>query len=180
MAGAQQIGFETGNEFQATPITGTVMMTCDDINGRTRATYTCRNIVLDPHSSDYFLGPLNPDITQVIVTATHEDGTLRTKISNYDGLSGKSKSAINLWISTLFQKPLLMKGMNHIHYAFTNSASVDSSEYKIFTNGEMNVVVKTGAGRQCPTTQYTSNDANDCVSPYSICQSYFANFNNCN
>ena len=181
IAMADYIGFASGSEFQAIPVEGTVLMACEDaIKGKMIATYNCRDVVLDPASSDYFMGPNRTDLVQITLTATHEDGTVRTKVAAYDGFAGRSSAPVNLWISTLFQKPLLMKGTNRIQYSFsTGRRSEEHDESHGLAGGEVLVNVKNGKARHCPTTQYTSTDMNVCSAQYSICQRYFENFNEC-
>ncbi|HEX7674621.1 MAG TPA: hypothetical protein VF412_10630 [Bdellovibrio sp.] len=174
VATADYAGFASGSTFQATPIEGNVLMTCDGFNGTSQANYTCRDVVLEPQNSDIFVGPLDNRATQVELKAVREDNSSRVKINNYDGRSGKS-STFNLWISSLFQKPLLMAGVNHVHYSiYTNSPS-----FQEFASGDFDVMVNRAATRVCPTTQYHSTDVTDCNSQYSICQRYFEQYNNC-
>ncbi|HWU43742.1 MAG TPA: hypothetical protein VN132_09900 [Bdellovibrio sp.] len=170
------IGFLSGSEFQATPIDGTVVITCDGFNGTSQANYSCRDVVLDPQSSDIFAGPREPRAKQVELLATHEDGTTRTKTSNYDGQLAQSTSSFNLWINTLFQKPLLMTGINRIHYTLYNGSTAGPEE---FGSGNFTVTVKRGTARHCPTSYYHSTDVIDCNSQYSICQRYFDQYNSC-
>jgi hypothetical protein len=179
IASADYIGFQSGPEFHATPVEGTVIMTCENGNNKITSTYKCRDVVLDPRSADYFIGPVDPTLNQVFLTSLHEDGTFRSKSSGYDGVAGKSQTPINLWISTLFQKPLLMKGVNRVRYSFKSNIDSQITSFEDYGEGEIIVRVKTGVNRRCPTTQYRSTDPADCSSQYSICQRYFENYNNC-
>lgn len=176
---ADQIGFEMGKEFFAAPVEGIVLMTCVNSTDNFFVTYNCRDVVLDPKSADVFMGPVGQNISEVVLTALHEDGSLRTKSSSYDSTTGRSSTVFNLWVSTLFQKPLLMRGLNRIRYSFTNGASANSSDYRELSRGEISIHVSSGSARKCPKTRYSSTDPNDCTSQYSICQRYFENFNYC-
>ncbi|QDK39423.1 hypothetical protein [Bdellovibrio sp. NC01] len=169
-------GFASGNTFQASAIEGNVIMTCEGFNGTSEATYTCRDVVLDPSPYDYFVGPQDVRATQVELKAEHQDGSSRIKMANYDGKTGKSATTFNLWISSLFQKPLLETGTNKVHYSVYDNRVSPMQEY---ASGDFTVTVKRGNPRRCPTTQYRSTDVNDCNSQYSICQRYFEQFNNC-
>lgn len=168
------VGFAKGNELTASPIQGQVRVLCDGFNGTGSALYTCRDVVLDPQAYDYFVGPRDTSIDKVELTATHEDGSSRFKMTDYDGARGKSYEAFNLWISTLFQKPLLEYGVNSIRFRlYTGRELIQMGE------GTFQAIVKRGAARACPAAQYNSTDLNDCNSQYSICQRYFEEFHNC-
>lgn len=165
--------FSRGNELVATSIQGQVQVDCNGFNGISSATYTCRDIVLEPNPYDYFVGPKDPRVDKVDLVALREDGSSRSKLMGYDGLRGKSREAVNLWISTIFQKPLLAYGLNTIRY------KVYSENNGVQYEGNFNVTVKRGSARQCRSMQYDSSDINDCNSQYSICQRYFEETNNC-
>lgn len=175
-------GFVSGSEFSATPIEGTVFMTCEGFNGNAQVTYSCRDVVLDPQATDIFFGPQDIHATQVELTAVHEDGSDRVKMAGYNGKVGRSTSTFNLWISTLFQKPLLMAGVNKISYSITGPENTSSDGTEIqreYVRGSFQINVKRSIARRCPTTQYHSSDVTDCNSQYSICQRYFEQYNNC-
>ncbi|MDG0815080.1 hypothetical protein [Bdellovibrio svalbardensis] len=173
---AELAGFASGREFAATPLEGTVVMTCEGFNGTGQAVYTCRDVVLDPQSYDTFIGPVDARASQVELRAEHEDGSTRVKMAGYNGKVGKSVSTFNLWVSTLFQKPLLMAGTNKLSYTIYNGSGESYQEY---ARGNFIVTVKRNSLRRCPTTQYNSTDVTDCNSQYSICQRYFEQYNNC-
>lgn len=167
-------GFSRGNEFVATSIQGQVRVVCNGFNGTSSATFTCRDIVLDPNPYDYFVGPRNARLTKLDLVVLREDGSTRSKVMGYDGSYGKSRDAVNLWISTIFQTPLLTYGVNTIRYKIYSS-DYNEGQYE----GNFNVMVKRGPARQCPLVQYDSLDINDCSSQYSICQRYFEEYKNC-
>ncbi|MBV2169813.1 MAG: hypothetical protein KUL82_14000 [Bdellovibrio sp.] len=173
MAKAHAAGFANGNALIATPIQGQVQVQCNGFNGSGTALYTCRDVVMDPQAYDYFVGPQDARADKVELMAFHEDGSSRSKVNNYDGARGKSRDAFNLWISTLFQKPLLEYGRNTIRY------KIFSDNNTPYAQGEFGVVVQRGAARQCPAATYHSTDSNDCNSQYSICQRYFEEYRNC-
>lgn len=175
-AKADFVGFSSGFEFQATPVEGTVIITCEGFNGNAQATYTCRDAVLEPMDADNFMGPRDARAKQVELRALREDGSTRVKTASYDGANGKTSSPINLWQSTIFQQPLLSSGLNQIHFSIYSSNNDSTQEV---AKGDFTVNVKRGALRRCPTTQYQSTDVTDCNSQYSICQRYFEQYNNC-
>lgn len=171
-------GFANGNEFVATPVQGQVRVVCNGFNGNDTALYNCRDVALSPNPYDYFVGPQmgRSNVNdRVELLATLEDGTTRTKITGYDGTRGKSRDAFNLWISTLFQKPLLSYGANKIRFRII----VSENHPEHVVEGNFIANVKRGTVRTCPSVEYTSSDINDCNSQYSICQRYFEEYRNC-
>jgi hypothetical protein len=171
---ADPVGFSSGTQFKATPLEGQVHVTCEGFNGGGAATFTCRDVVLDPVSVDYFVGPRDARAVRYQVSNLREDGSVRSKEDNYDGARGRSATGVNLWISTLFQKPLLAAGKNKISYAI-----YAENNREPLSRGEVMITVSRNASRTCPTTHYNSADVNDCNSQYSVCQRYFQQFNNC-
>ncbi|MGZ3770839.1 MAG: hypothetical protein ACXVCR_17750 [Bdellovibrio sp.] len=170
---AETIGFSRGSEFTATSIQGQVQVACNGFNGAGTATYTCREVALDPNPYDYFIGPKDYRVDKLELNVIQEGGIIRNKLASYDGVYGKSREAFNLWISTLFQKPLLAMGLNTIHYKLYSD-----NNSKVY-DGSFEVTVKKGSARQCRPMQYTSTDINDCNSQYSMCQKYFNEQSNC-
>lgn len=163
------VGFAQGNEFNSSSIQGSVKVYCS--NGTT-ADYVCYDTVLDPVSYDYFVGPQGVAANEVTLLCDRPDGSRRDRTTPYDTTSGRSGEAFNLWISTLFQKPLLLNGTNK----FTFQLKADG---KVVHQGKFNVVVNPGAPRSCPTTHYNSADPVDCESQYSVCQRYFEQYDYC-
>ncbi len=164
-----QIGFSRGAVFNSIPLQGEVYVRCNGFNGLGSATFTCRDLVLDPVAYDYFLGPKDNGADRLELSLLYQDGTNRTVMVGYDGPRGKTTDALNLWISTLFQKPILKKGINIIRYRTYSSRKF----YDILADGEIQVEVRRGNPRICPTATLDSSDITDCQSQYSICQRYF-------
>ena len=167
------VGFSGGKNFVATPIEGQVAVTCEGFNGSGQALFTCRDVTLDPGTHEYLIGPQNSQVSRVDLTATHENGGSVSKSLTYNGAQGKSQDRVNLWLSTLFQKPLLDRGVNRISYVMYKSDRAEISR------GNFEVVVQRGKPRQCQPTSYTSTDLNDCHSQFSICQRYFQESDYC-
>ena len=166
-------GFSQGNSFTATPVQGQVNVTCNSITGSGSAIFTCRDVVLTPQAYDIFIGPQDSRARKLDLSCTRENGSVVTRSSAYDGNRGRSTDSFNLWISTLFQKPLLAMGVNKISYI------VKTDKNEMVEQGTFNVMVSKAAMRECPVASYTSSDMNDCNSQYSVCQRYFEEFNNC-
>jgi hypothetical protein len=164
-----QVGFSRGSTFNSIPVQGEVRVRCNGFNGAGTATFTCRDVVLDPVAYDYFLGPKEAGADRLELGMLYQDGTNRVLMVGYDGTYGKTTDALNLWISTLFQKPILKKGINTIRYRTYSSRSFAD----ILAEGEIQVEVRRGNPRVCPTVTLDSSDINDSQSQYSICQRYF-------
>lgn len=174
-ANAQYVGFRHGSEFVAAAVEGQVTVSCNGFNGTGSAIYACRDVVLDPQAYDYFVGPRDSRAANLELRCTREDGSVRTKSGDYDGSNGISSDSFNLWISTLFQKPLLQAGVNTIEYRIT----ADDRPKTEIAKGRITVKVTRTPARRCPNAHYNSTDLNDCNSQYSVCQRYFEEYRNC-
>lgn len=163
------VGFSQGNQFHSSHLQGKVTVFCDS---GVEATYACNDTVLDPVSYDYFIGPQGVKAEEVSLTSTRADGSRRDRTEAYNSNGPRSMSAFNLWISTLFQRPLLALGINKIDYRLMSTG-------KIVDQGKFLVNVVYGEARTCPTTQYNSADPSDCQSPYTVCQKYFEQYDYC-
>lgn len=169
---AQQVGLEKGNSFQSIAISGQVTVTCNGFSGYGQNTYNCRDVTLEPSTYDYIAGPRDQSIDEIKLISKQESGSVVKKNEDFDGRSGRTENAVNLWISTLFQKPLLRDGRNIISYELLAKGVSKQS-------GEFAVQVTRGKPRVCPNATYNSIDFNDCQAQYSICQRYFKENNFC-
>lgn len=174
-AEAQQAGFSEGATFIASAVDGQVSMTCNfgDSSHSGNVQFNCHDVVLEPARYDYFVGPHDTAASSVTLVATHADGSTRSKTVDYDGASGKSTDAFNLWISTLFQRPLLSAGTNTIAW------SLSGDVVKTYEHGTFTVTVVHGQPRHCKPLVYVPNSGQDCDSQYTVCQHYFEQLNNC-
>ena len=171
---AEEIGFVHGNTRQLVALEGELIVLCPSSPGANPPvqTFYCHDLVMEPSSYDYFRGPNGLVASEVVLTATREDGTKKSKTLIYDSHSFRTTDSINLWISTLFQRPLLKEGRNKLSYTLIqNSTTVGQ--------GDFEAIVQSGTSRQCPKTTYNSVNADDCTSPYSVCERYFSQYNNC-
>lgn len=166
-------GFSKGSVFSAIPIQGQVRVICNGFNGTGTAQYVCRDVVLAPQAYDVFVGPKDARSKKVDLSCTREDGSVRARGSNYDGAKGRSADSFNLWISTIFQKPLLAYGKNKVSY------SLKDDKGTVTATGSFDVTVNKVALRECPLATYNSTDLNDCASQYSVCQRYFEEYHYC-
>lgn len=166
-------GFSAGENFTTERISGNIMISCVGPNMSTVGTAHCVSENLNPAEYSYFVGS-KIDATEVVLQATDEQGRKSTiKKEKYDSVLGKSKKPFNLWIATVFQRPLLNYGKNNIEYKLLkNGLEVES--------GNFMVEVATGASRQCTRGgYYYSNNLNDCSFPQSYCSRYFMENNYC-
>ncbi len=172
---AGDVGFSSGASMHSVPVSGRVTVFCP--RGPTNPTpltavYGCQGIILEPSAYDYFMGPKGVAADSVTLIATREDGSARVTNSDYDGALTRSTSALNLWISTLFQRPLLKKGLNKIKYTMALNKV-------IVGQGAFEVLIQEQPARECPVSEYVSADPADCSSPFSVCERYYLQYNNC-
>lgn len=170
-------GFAGGNIFHYTPAEGDVLVNCPRSGGGgipgtptgpSSASFRCYGYVFSPAESAQFVGPVTT-ADQVELTATHADGTTRTKSSAYDGGTGRSVDTFNLWIETLFQRPLLKVGRNDITWSlFSGGHLVQSGAFIA------DVVQKPTLS--CPLGSTTSWDPDGCSSSTSACTDYFQEY----
>lgn len=164
--------FKSGNEFTATPLYGTVHMTCfgNGTQPTKSVVYQCQDLRLFPVEYDFFLGPQGVEADTLELTSIRESGSSTNKKVSYK--DGSSVNRVNLWIRSLFQDPLLGKGMNQVEYNLKlNGQSV--------SQGKINVLVKQGQSVNCPTENLIGNLYSDCDTPYTACQNYFSHNNFC-
>lgn len=171
---ANAAGLSGGPQFSTQNIEGRLSVQClSTTPGPSYGAATCRGQVLNPGEYSFFVGPVI-DADKVTLVATHADGSKsKAKTENYDGAKGKSKKSFNLWISTVFQRPLLEYGANEVRYTLTkNGSSVEE--------GTFTVNVVDGGRAVCQRTGfYTSSDSSDCSSPQNFCSRYFSENNYC-
>ncbi len=168
------VGFEGGNEFQPTNLSGYVHVRCRDRFGYSFGRAFCTGQVLDPKEMAYFVGPQNSNATSVTLKAYHADGSTETKGASYDGKNGKSKKRFNLWIVSLSQEPLLEMGSNRIAYSL-----LDKNK-NVLASGEFIALVRTPPGaRECRVGFLNSSFPSDCRFPQNMCNQYFHLENYC-
>lgn len=169
MAEAGAVGFAHGTEFSSSHIQGSVTVYC---NSGEVGNFNCYDTVLDPNNYDYFVGPAGVTADQVALSNLREDGSRHERSDFYDDRRNRSEGAFNLWISSLFQRPLLGAGKNQIDFRLLNRG-------QIVQQGRFTVTVTRGAPRACPASHYNSNAPSDCTSQYTVCQRYFEQYNYC-
>ncbi len=168
-------GFSGGDIFKSTNIEGNLSVTCvGNQPGPNMGNAYCRMNFLTPGEYSFFIGP-KIDADKVTLQAIWENGKKsKPKTENYDGVQGKSKKSFNLWIATLFQRPLLDFGTNTVQYTLTkNGQTVEQ--------GEFEVKVISGSNRICTRHgHYVSTNTQDCTNASQYCDTYFRENNYCN
>ena len=163
-------GFMSGNQFTSVRLSGDVTVLCN-FSGRFDSRFiSCVDETLDPTEFDYFSMDESIPATKVILKSKE---TGRTKESPYLTEKRRSKKYFNLWVSTLFQRPLLSFGENHISYQLNDGS-------KIVRSGEFMVKVSRGRDRLCRHRVMQAGSPDDCNfgSP-TICSEYFSIENYC-
>lgn len=171
-AWAGTTGFTAGNEFTSADLQGDLRMSCQEGGQNEHAFHTCEANVLDPAEFSYFTTAPGGTADTVTLIATHEDGSTREKTESYDPAKGRSTGSFNLWIYTLFQRPLLHPGVNRIHFKLTHGGVVERE-------GDFVATVQTGKPRTCDYRFEFSNSLMDCRNSSSACDRYFRDQNWC-
>ena len=169
---AAAVGFSAGAAFTATPLAGNISVHCRDGDQSDTAFHACHEEILEPVEASYFLGTEGVAASRVELTAHYEDGNMRAKDLRYNAATGRSE-AVNLWIATLFQRPLLDYGQNRIEYVMRDGQGSTMSK------GEFLVQVNRGDRRRCRSRTYWSNSMSDCRSPGFLCSRYFRDEDYC-
>lgn len=158
----EQIGFKSGNKLKSRPIYGTIHLYCP----QNSSIHTCRMNYLEPGDRDKFIHP-PIDADKVTLEAIHQQGSRRKKSAKFDAVQGESKKRFNLWLGSLFQRPLLRSGKNIMHYKLYKNSSLVKS-------GSFIANVQTLSTRRCRTRTYHSTRDSDCDFPSFMCQKYFS------
>lgn len=170
---SERTGLSAGNEFEAVNIRGDISVHCHDSREGLRVvTHRCSLEILDPSEYSYFQTERGISADKVTLKAKHADGSSRTKSSRFDSNTGRSRSEFNLWIHTLFQRPLLEAGRNKVEYKLER-------DNRVVKTGNFEVNVRRKADRVCPRGSYVSHRMDDCRMSASICDRYFHEYNYC-
>lgn len=164
-------GFSKGNDIRVNRIYGDLTLYCQDPGaGHQTKWVQCAADLWSPGLTDYFVGPV-ANASKVTLQATRQDGSTRTKDSDYLGAEGRSKSRFNLGIATLTQKPLLKEGINQIQFTLSEAGQT-------VTTGQFTSTVTRGEELYCPHDSQWGN-LHDCDFPQSACERYFRDYNYC-
>jgi hypothetical protein len=161
-------GFSKGSQFTAFKIEGFLRVNCSDsrdYSGPTSAFYNCRGYLLDPYEEDYFVTDESIDANKVTLIAEN-NGRRVEKTEKYLSEQKRSKGTFNLWIASVFQKPLLAPGLNQITYQLKKGSAVVKT-------GTFEVQVDEAPTKQCEDRTMFSFDIRDCRISSIICARYF-------
>ncbi|MBT3235742.1 MAG: hypothetical protein HN353_07310 [Bdellovibrionales bacterium] len=169
-AWASELGFKGGNSFQTLKLTGSGHIYCP--SSGERLFISCNFQYLDPTEMDYFTYGQELDADRVKLTAYREDGSTRSKARKYRSSKGQSTKRFNLWIQSLFQRPLLKMGVNTIAVEMSKNGAVVAADEFVAT-------VVEGESRHCPYQTVIGRFDSDCESAYLACERYFRLLNYC-
>ena len=168
-------GFVGGNRFEYTAAVGDVFVHCPQTgggipSGPSTASFRCYGYIFAPAEAAQFEGP-QANANEVELTAIREDGSVFTKSSSYDGARGVSNDTFNLWIETLFQRPLLKLGQNQVNWVLKRDGQA-------VRNGTFIAEVFQRPSLQCPSASQTSWNADGCTNSNRACSDYFYMYGN--
>lgn len=166
------VGFSKGERFSVISLKGQLSVKCNYTGYEGSAYYTCESQVLEPATYDYFIGPAISEANRVVLNAERADKSIREKEEAYIGAKGQSARAINLWASSVFERPLLNYGANKVTYKLMK-------DNVVLEEGTFKVQIDGGSARSCPNHAINSTFPGDCESSFSICERYFRSFNYC-
>ncbi|TNE99321.1 MAG: hypothetical protein EP326_08350 [Deltaproteobacteria bacterium] len=155
------IGFKSGNKLQAQTLRGSFTAFCPQ---GSRTQY-CAIDTLSPSVRDKFVYS-GVDADEVTLTAEHQQGSRRVKTSDFNSTDGESDKWFNLWLASLFQRPLLRDGVNKISYSLKKDGNVVEA-------GTFEAVVERLEDARCRHRHYTFHSQNDCNSLATHCTRYF-------
>ncbi len=158
---SDRIGFSSGDTFSAYDYEGSMTLFCPGESRRV----ICRGHGLEPGEFDHLVFPSTIDADKVTLTRTNTRGDTRTKSSDIRNGQSRSKKSFNLWIRTLFQRPLLSMGDNTIRYSFEKNGNV-------IEEGTFHTQVIDGGIKSCRHLTLTGGQG-ECQNPSLKCNEYF-------
>ena len=156
---ANEAGLLGGSVFYAYVLKGQAHAFCPTFH----TTISCRDSYLAPSIRDHFYHHTALDANNVTLTSFHQDRGPISKSSRFR--NGQSRSSFNLWISSIFQRPLLKKGQNMITYVLKNNEN-------IVKEGSFDVIVEEVPVRYCPDRDIHFSNDQQCQT-INICAEYF-------
>lgn len=166
-------GLRSGAEFNSVSIRGSVSVQCSSSQGNSSAVFSCGDNILYPGDFDFFYHPGKVAGDKVTLRSEQANGRVRSSSKKYDPSTGLSTRRFNLWISTLFQRPLLDVGVNRIDFEVTERGVItDIGTFEVVVNQAPEVKV-------CQRRHYFSSNLDDCRNGANICSRYFRELNYC-
>lgn len=164
--------FNGHREFTHVDLVGDVDVTCLGGGQIGRRSFQCSGYMLNPQMFSRFHHEFDGQADRVTLSTQHRNNKTVRKSSDWDQSKQRSKDAFNLWVSTVFQRPLLQMGLNTISYDLTRSGrSVESGTFMVRVND--------GGTRQCRYRRITTTDSTLCENGNIACGDYFELENNC-
>lgn len=164
--------FEGIKDFRYQPISGRLWISCYE-GGVSQTVYAiCREDLLEPFERGYFSVDESVDADQVELSSVWASGKTVTKETQFDKDQKRSAKKINLWISSLFQTPLLDEGVNQVTYTLKNQGA-------IVYQGQTEVKVERHPVRTCGVGHASSMSMMDCTNTTNKCYEYFKEQNWC-
>jgi hypothetical protein len=146
---------------------GNVSVRCQENNNSRTLYYNCQESVLrDGNYAKLVVtnGSIDADYVKL-----QRLGSKYIKGATFNANTGISKGSFNLWVGSLFQRPMLNRGVNTIKYKFFKNK-------KIVGEGEFDVDVVRGKTRDCG---YGSLSVGSCLGAYEACSEFYRRRNYC-
>lgn len=136
------VGFEKGNEFIVTPAEGRVFVQCNNPTDPSWGSHYCAGYFSNPGSHAKLVNTgAAIDADNVELYATHPDKSTRKKDEDFN-VDSQSSDAFNITVKTVFQRPLLERGVNTIDYKF-------SKDGRTVQSGQFQAVLEVGESVVC-------------------------------
>jgi hypothetical protein len=147
---------------------GSVNVWCRDDNNRTRTNYyNCNESVL--RDGNYAKLVVSNGTIDADYVKLQRVGSKYIKGAKFNATTGISTGSFNLWVGSLFQRPMLNRGVNTIKYKFFKKK-------KLIAEGEFDVDVVRGKTRDCG---YGTLSTSRCPSAYEACSEFYRRRNYC-
>jgi hypothetical protein len=164
--------FDGRREFTHIDLRGAVDVTCFDGGQVKRSYHQCSGYLLQPRAYAHFYHNTEVQADRVALTVQHQNKETVQKRSTWDNANKRSTDAFNLWVWTVFQRPLLELGENVISFDLTQAG-------RSVARGDFKVSVKDGGVRECRYRRITTGNEQLCENAMSACTEYFDLENNC-
>lgn len=158
------VSFKHGNQFKVDSYSGIVRANCPT----TFNDFNCYDQSLSPANFTRLVSEEFIDADRYWIEATFENGKKKTKDGKFKRRKRRS-STINLWVRSVFQRPLLRYGINEIRYKLYKKK-------ELVLEGSFDVSVETGEYYQCGFGFLYYNNNNACFNQYQVCSDYLNSY----